>query len=336
MFVDEVRITVRGGKGGNGCISFRREKYVPRGGPNGGNGGNGGDVIIFSDPNANTLLTFRYRKNFEAARGRHGQGSLKDGKSGHDLRIAVPVGTMVFADDKEHLLGDLQSPAQELIVARGGRGGRGNACFATSTRQAPRIAEPGGEGEERHLLLELKLLADVGLVGFPNAGKSSLLSRFSAARPKIADYPFTTLTPHLGLVSVDEFKGFVMADIPGIIEHAHEGAGLGLRFLKHVERTRLLLFVIDCSPEASREPVEAFRILREELRQFNTEMPARPSAVALNKIDLLNPADKKNIVRGYQDSFDVPAVPVSAVTGEGLEELKTVLLRLLWPGGEVS
>jgi len=332
MFVDEVKILVRAGSGGNGCVSFRREKYVPRGGPNGGDGGDGGSITLYSNLNVNTLIAFRYKKQFSAPRGKHGKGSLKDGSKGADLRIAVPVGTMIFTEDKR-LLCDLKNPGEEFVAARGGRGGRGNTRFATSTNRAPRVAEPGEKGEESYLILELRLLADVGLVGFPNAGKSSLLSRLSSARPKIADYPFTTLSPYLGVVRVDESREFVMADIPGLIERTHEGAGLGIRFLKHIERTRVLLFVIDGSPSTERDPVEELEILKGELGQFNEEMLSRPHCVALNKIDLFADDTKKKLEK-YCKGKGIRMLPVSAVTGEGLENLKFVLAGFLWPKGD--
>jgi GTP-binding protein len=334
MFVDEVKISVRGGKGGNGCVSFRREKFVPRGGPDGGRGGRGGNVVFYSDPNVNTLIAFRYKKHFFADRGKHGQGKSKTGASGEDYRIAVPLGTQIYTRSDRQLLCDLQKPGQEFIAARGGKGGRGNESFVSSTRQAPRIAEPGQDGEERELTLELKLIADVGLVGFPNAGKSSLLSRLSAAKPKIADYPFTTLNPYLGMVELRDYTGFVVADIPGIIEKAHEGAGLGIRFLKHIERTKMLLYVIDGSPATGRTPMEEVVVLREEIRQFNPEMLSRPAAVALNKVDLLNNSSKRNIVRRQCEETGMTVFLTSAVTGEGLEALKHGLASILRGGDD--
>ena len=264
-FIDEAKIYVRSGRGGRGCVSFRREKFVPRGGPDGGDGGNGGDVILVAQRNVSSLLDHRYRQHYIAQNGEHGKGKNQHGKNAPPLIVPVPVGTVVKDFYTGEILGDMVEEGQTLVVARGGRGGRGNARFATSTNQAPRYAEPGEEGEERTLLLELKLLADVGIVGFPNAGKSTLISRISAARPKIADYPFTTIVPNLGVVRYNEGKTFVVADIPGLIKGAHEGAGLGIRFLKHIERTRLLIHLLDLSPLTGRNPIEDYHVLNEEL-----------------------------------------------------------------------
>ena len=286
MFVDEVEIHVRAGDGGRGCISFRREKYVPRGGPNGGDGGRGGSVIVEADEGLGTLLDFRYRRHYTAQRGGHGEGSDRHGASGDDLVLRVPVGTTIHEPHAGVLLGDLTANGERLEVARGGRGGRGNARFATSTNRAPRRADPGEAGEERTLRLELRLLADVGVVGFPNAGKSTLVSRLSAARPKIADYPFTTLVPTLGLVRLDEEQSFVIADVPGLIPGASEGKGLGLRFLRHLERTRLLVHLLDLDPATGRDPVEDWKTIQAELREYSPELAARPQLIAANKIDL--------------------------------------------------
>lgn len=325
MFVDQARIYVKAGDGGNGCISFRREKYVPKGGPDGGNGGRGGNVVVRVDPHLRTLLDFRYRRHFRAPNGRHGEGSNRTGASGDDLVIRVPPGTQVYDDETGELLADLVEPGQEAVVARGGRGGRGNAAFATSTNQTPRVAEPGEKGEERWLRLELKLVADVGLVGFPNAGKSTLLARVSAAHPKIADYPFTTLHPNLGVVRVGDYFSFVMADIPGLIEGAHEGKGLGHQFLRHIERTRVLLYLIEST---SSDIKRDYHVLRHELEAYSPVLMQKPALVALTKIDLL-PDDRVPSL-----SLDgVEVIPISAVTGKNierlLEKLRTLLLDVL-------
>lgn len=328
MFVDEAVIEVRAGGGGNGCVSFRREKYVPRGGPDGGDGGRGGDVIIQVDRNLRTLMDFRYRRNYPAGRGEHGQGSHKTGKDGESLIIRVPTGTVVKDFNTGEMIADLKVPGKEVVVARGGKGGRGNARFATSTRQAPRFAEKGEPGEKRILKLELKLLADVGLVGFPNAGKSTILSRVSAARPKIADYPFTTRTPILGMVYLEEDKSFVLADIPGLIEGAHRGAGLGHQFLRHVERTRLLIHVVDMAAVEGRDPRKDFLVVNEELRKYHPLLAERPQLVAANKMDL--PGAKDNLTRFCQQQEDkYPIFPVCALTGEGLKELMWEATRRL-------
>jgi len=278
MFIDEVKILVKAGDGGNGCLAFRREKFVPRGGPSGGDGGRGGDVIMVASPHHNTLLHFRFNPEHKAERGRHGEGSNKTGRDGASIEIATPVGTVVYDADTGEQLHDFTTAGEKFIVAHGGRGGRGNARFATSTHQAPTEHEPGKPGEEKRLRLELKLLADVGLVGFPNAGKSTLISRISAARPKIADYPFTTLEPNLGVATVDD-KTFVVADIPGLIEGAHTGHGLGIQFLRHIERTKLLAHLVDVSEMSGREPVSDFDIVMDELRNFSEELVAKPMIV---------------------------------------------------------
>src|SRR6516225_8901186 len=269
MFIDEVRILVKAGDGGNGCLAFRREKFVPRGGPSGGDGGRGGDVIMVCSEHANTLLQFRFNPEHKAERGRHGEGSQRTGAEGRSIEVAVPVGTIVYDEATGERLYDFTKPGERFVVAHGGKGGRGNQHFATPTHQAPTEHEPGRPGEEKHLRLELKLLADVGLVGFPNAGKSTLISRISAARPKIADYPFTTLEPNLGVVQLPNYRSFVVADIPGLIEGAHEGHGLGIQFLRHVERTKLLVHLVDVSETTGRDPVHDFEIIMQELATTN-------------------------------------------------------------------
>ena len=326
MFVDEARIYVKAGDGGKGCVAFRREKFVPKGGPSGGDGGDGGSVVLVSTPNENTLLRYRYNREFRGDRGRHGEGSNCHGASGEDLVLEVPVGTQVYDEQSGELLHDFSAGAQRFIAAQGGHGGRGNARFAKSWHQAPREFEDGELGGERHLRLELKLLADVGLVGFPNAGKSTLISRISAARPKIADYPFTTLEPHLGVVSVDrDRKGtrrtFVVADLPGLIAGAHEGVGLGIRFLRHIERTRLLAQLVDVSDAAERDPVEDFEIIREELRASNESLAAKPFLVVATKLDAAIDRVNFHKLREYCRQQDFPLFAISAATGEGIPQL---------------
>lgn len=315
---------VTAGNGGNGIVSFRREKFVPKGGPNGGDGGKGGDVIIKIDDNLATLLDFRYKRHFKAEPGKHGQGSDKTGKCGEDLVIRVPRGTLVRDFNSDEILADLVEQDQQVIIAKGGKGGRGNARFATPTNRTPRHAEPGQEGEERTIFLELKLIADVGLVGLPNAGKSTLLSRLSAARPKIADYPFTTLAPNLGIVKYDEYSSFVMADIPGLIEGAHEGKGLGLDFLRHIERTRILVFLIE---SISENISDTFQLLKNELRRHNPELLKRPAIVVVSKIDLVD----ENQLAGMQEILKSgnPVLKISAATGQRLEELKHILWQYI-------
>lgn len=330
-FVDQAKIYVKAGDGGPGCVSFRREKYVPRGGPDGGDGGDGGDVILVADPQVHTLYDFYHQVHFRAENGRPGQGKKMKGKDGEDLLLRVPVGTVVRDAETGELLGDLITPGQTLVVARGGKGGRGNAHFATPTRQAPRFAEKGTPGEERWLLLELKLIADVGLVGFPNAGKSTLLAQISAAKPKIADYPFTTLEPNLGVVKLPEGETFVVADIPGLIEGAHRGVGLGHEFLRHIERTRVLLYILDISREELM--VEDFKTLRKELELYNPTLLAKPYLIAFNKIDLLarkKREEKINYLKGLFDPSFAPLIyPISAATGEGVKTLLYALLNIL-------
>jgi GTP-binding protein len=325
VFVDEVEIHVRAGDGGRGCVSFRREKFVPRGGPNGGDGGRGGSVILEADEGLGTLLDFRYRRHYAAPRGGHGEGSDRHGANGGDLVLRVPVGTTVRERDTGLLLGDLTVDDERLDIAKGGRGGRGNARFATSTHRAPRHAEPGEPGEERRLRLELRLLADVGVVGFPNAGKSTLVARLSAARPKIADYPFTTLVPTLGLVRLDVERSFVIADVPGLIPGASEGKGLGLRFLRHLERTRVLVHLLDLDPATGRDPVEDWRTIQAELRAYSPELAARPQLVAANKIDLEGAAPRLKRVVAMGRRRRLPVFPLAARTGHGLAELRAAL-----------
>jgi GTP-binding protein len=338
VFVDEVEIEVRAGDGGRGCISFRREKFVPRGGPNGGDGGRGGSVILEADEGLGTLLDFRYRRHYAAPRGRHGEGSDRHGANGANLVLRVPVGTTVRERDTGLLLGDLTAHGERLDVARGGRGGRGNARFATSTHRAPRHAEPGEAGEERALRLELRLLADVGVVGFPNAGKSTLVARLSAARPKIADYPFTTLVPTLGLVRLDEERSFVIADVPGLIPGAAEGKGLGLRFLRHLERTRLLVHLLDLDPDTGRDPVEDWRTIQAELEAYSPELAARPQLVAANKIDLAGTAPRLAKIVAFARRRRLRVIPLAARTGQGLDELRAAIGTALaaTPGDRVA
>lgn len=339
MFIDEAIIEVEAGAGGNGCVSFRREKYVPRGGPDGGDGGRGGDVVLVADESLNTLLDYHYRTRYKAENGGHGAGSHRKGRNGETLVLRVPVGTLVYDADTGELLVDLSRHGQRFIVARGGKGGRGNAAFATPTRQAPRFAEKGLPGEKRRLRLELKLLADVGLVGMPNAGKSTLLSRVSAARPKIAAYPFTTLTPHLGVVRYED-KTFVMADIPGLIEGAHAGVGLGHQFLRHIERARLLLYLLDVSPYAEPDPLTAFEILQRELQLYSPALLQKPALIALNKIDTLSDRSMlepiREALRARLQHAPTPAEGedanervflISAYTGEGVDALVAALAR---------
>jgi len=329
MFVDEVDILVTAGAGGNGCLSFRREKYVPRGGPDGGDGGNGGSVYVTAIATKNTLVDFRYHPDFKARRGQHGQGSNRTGQTAEDLEITVPIGTLVFENgDDRRLLADLAEEGQRVLVARGGRGGRGNAQFVSSTNRAPRRTEPGGSGEHKKLRLELKLLADVGLIGFPNAGKSTLISRISAARPKIANYPFTTLTPNLGVVSLSGERSFVVADVPGLIKGAHEGHGLGHQFLRHIERTKILVHLVDVSSESGRDAVEDFDTIRDELRRFDERVAAKPEIVVATKIDALDDPARLDALRRHVRKKRLPFVKISAVSGEGLDEL----LEAVWRG----
>ena len=325
-FIDEATITVRSGDGGRGCVSFRREKFVPRGGPDGGNGGNGGSVLLVVSPHLSTLLDFRYRNLFKAKRGQHGMGKNMHGKNAPDLRISVPPGTIVRDDETGETLADLTRPGETLVAAAGGRGGRGNSAFTSPVNQAPDRADPGKPGGERRLRLELKLIAQIGLVGLPNAGKSTLLSRISRARPKIADYPFTTLSPVLGVVSHRD-EEIVVADLPGLIEGAHRGAGLGHRFLKHVERTEGLVHVLDAGKEPDRI-VEAYRTIRDEMERFRPELSARPTLLAFNKMDLPGARENAEAARRAIGHPEGDTHYISAVTGEGLPKLLDGLVDL--------
>jgi GTP-binding protein len=320
-FVDYAKIYVKAGDGGRGCISFRREKYVPRGGPDGGDGGRGGNVIFRASKDLSTLLDFKYKREYKAERGEHGKGSNKHGRDGEDLVIPVPIGTVIKDADTKEIIADLSHDNDEVIVAKGGRGGLGNAHFATSVRQAPRFAQPGEKGQERWLILELKLLADVGLIGLPNAGKSTLISVISSARPKIADYPFTTLTPNLGIVKMEGFQSFVVADIPGLIEGAHKGAGLGFQFLRHVERTSLLVHLVDISDILQTDPVEDFEKINKELLLYSPELIKKPMIVAGTKLDIAKEGSRLNRLKDYCDKKGIDFFPISAVKREGIKEL---------------
>jgi GTPase len=326
MFIDEALIRLAGGDGGNGCMAFRREKFVPRGGPSGGDGGRGGSVYIESSQHLNTLLQFRYKREFTAERGRHGEGSNRHGRDAEDLVLMVPTGTEVHDEASGEKVFDFDAPGERFLAARGGRGGRGNARFATSTHQAPRRAEPGRPGEQRSVRLELKLLADVGLVGFPNVGKSTLISRLSAARPRIADYPFTTLEPRLGVVALDLERSFVMADIPGLIAGAHEGKGLGTRFLKHIERTRLLVHLIDVAENSGRDPVDDYGVILIELESFSPAVAAKPMLLVASRVDAAGDGTRLDGLRRFAHERGEALYEISGVTGEGLEELK----RAIW------
>jgi len=330
MFVDEAKIRVAAGGGGNGITAFRREKFVPRGGPSGGDGGRGGDVIMESSERHNTLVHFRFNPEYKAQRGRHGEGSNRTGAHGEGIVLKVPVGTLVYDEETGELVHDFAEPNERIVIARGGRGGRGNQNFATPTHQAPRESEPGRPGEERRLRLELKLLADVGLVGYPNVGKSTLISRISAARPKIADYPFTTLQPNLGVVALGEMPNivsYVVADIPGLIEGASEGAGLGTQFLRHVERTRLLAHLVDISDGTGRpDPVKDFQVITGELRKFKSRLDRKPTIVIATKSDVGN-VKKLEKLRAYATRMGLEFYEISAVTGRGIPELQWAMAR---------
>jgi GTP-binding protein len=336
MFVDEVDIQVHAGDGGNGCMAFRREMRVPRGGPSGGDGGHGGSIYLVASLHQNTLVTYRFHPEFKAERGRHGEGSNRTGHDGADTQLEVPPGTVVYDNVAGDLIpmADLAKVGDRVLIARGGRGGRGNAAFATSTNRAPRRTEEGKPGEARVIRLRLKLLADVGLVGYPNAGKSTLIARISAARPKIADYPFTTLTPNLGVVHLDEDRSFVVADVPGLIEGAHEGHGLGTKFLAHLERTKVLVHVVDVSSASNRDPVEDFEVISRELALFAgagdetaVSLADKPRIIAANKIDALDEPDRLKRLTKHAKKLKVPIFPVSAVTGAGIKELIEAMWR---------
>jgi GTP-binding protein len=331
QFVDEVDIHVTAGHGGSGSLSFRREKFVPRGGPDGGNGGGGGSVYAVADPHRNTLVHFQFNPEYQAPRGGNGAGALRTGRGGKDLDIPVPVGTLIYAKDPETgeltQLADLTAVGQRVRLAKGGRGGLGNAHFATSTNRAPRKVQPGEVGEEFDLHLTLKLLADVGLVGFPNAGKSTLISVVSAAKPKIANYPFTTLTPNLGVVALSGDRSFVVADVPGLIAGAHEGHGLGHQFLRHIERTKVLIHLVDISSESGRDPVEDFDTIRRELELYNPELLEKPQLVAANKIDALDDPQRVTALEKRAKKLKLKFFKISAVTGEGVKDL----IEAAWP-----
>jgi GTP-binding protein len=335
MFVDEVDILVEAGHGGGGCMSFRREKFVPRGGPDGGDGGRGGSVYAVASPHLNTLIPYRYNKEFHAKRGGHGKGSNRTGADSPDLDLEVPVGTLIYekrADDpgaEPALIGDLVAAGQRVLLAQGGHGGRGNARFVSSTNRAPRRCEEGTPGETKQLQLHLKLLADVGLVGFPNAGKSTLIARISAARPKIADYPFTTLSPNLGVVSMSDNRSFVVADVPGLIQGAHEGHGLGDRFLKHLDRTKVLIHLVDVSGASGRDPVEEFEAVQRELSLFSPELGAKPQVVAATKIDAISDPALVDQLKRHVEALGLPFARISAVTGDGINRLLETVWRHL-------
>jgi GTP-binding protein len=328
-FVDEARIHVKAGDGGNGCVSFRRERFIPRGGPDGGDGGKGGDVILQVNGQLSTLLDLSYPKQFRAQKGSHGKGKNQTGKKGADLLLSIPVGTLVRDDPTGEVLQDLLFDGQCFVAAAGGRGGRGNAKFATPTLRAPRRAEKGEKGEERWLCLELKLLADIGLIGLPNVGKSTLLSKISSARPKIADYPFTTLVPNLGVANRQEKRPFVVADIPGLIEGASKGAGLGLTFLRHVERTHLLIHLLDISAGPSRNPVKDFHSLNRELKAYDPSLLEKVQIVALNKIDLPSVRARASDFKGPFERIGYPLYMISGKTGEGLEGMMDAVSRVM-------
>jgi GTP-binding protein len=339
MFVDEVDIQVAAGDGGRGCLSFRREKFVPRGGPDGGDGGHGGSVFAVASPHLNTLINFRFHPEFQAEHGAHGQGSNRTGRTGRDLDLAMPVGTIVYERTPEgglRVLADLTAVGQRVLLAHGGQGGRGNARFASSTNRAPRRIESGRPGEIKLLTLHLKLLADVGLVGFPNAGKSTLIARISAARPRIADYPFTTLTPNLGVVTLDRDRSFVVADVPGLIEGAHEGHGLGTRFLKHLERTHVLVHVVDVSGASDRDPAEDLDIVRRELGLFAPDLAAKPQLVAASKMDALDDPARAERLVARAAALDLPCFRISGVTGNGVPALLEAVWRVVAEARERS
>jgi GTP-binding protein len=333
-FVDEVKIEVKSGAGGAGCVSFRREKFIPLGGPDGGDGGKGGDVIFQVSPHLATLLDLRHKPHLKAGRGKHGMGKDRHGAGGEDLTVLLPQGTVIKDAETEEVLADLSEPGQTVLLMKGGRGGQGNARFASATNKAPKFAQPGEPGEERWLRLELKLMADVGLLGFPSVGKSSFIAKVSAARPKIADYPFTTLVPNLGVVPYKNYRSFVIADMPGLIEGAHTGAGLGLRFLKHVERTELLLHILDISWMPDRDPIREYEAINRELAQFDPELARKRQIIVINKLDL--PAVRENLpqVLPWFTERGLKVFPISAATGEGIPPLLDEIARNLWGKAE--
>jgi GTP-binding protein len=327
MLIDYAKIVIKSGNGGNGCVSFRREKFVPKGGPNGGDGGSGGNVIFKADNSLATLIDFRYKRVYKAGQGKHGMGGDKTGKNGQDIIIKVPCGSIIKDSATEKILADLVDNGQTYLAAKGGKGGKGNAKFATPTNQTPRYAEPGGKGEEKEVIIELKLIADVGLVGLPNAGKSTLISKISAARPKIADYPFTTLQPNLGIVKYKEYNSFVVADIPGLIEGAHLGKGLGIRFLKHIERTKILVFLIDSTLQDNKKnKTEDYETLIGELKGYDESLLEKPRIICLTKIDALTDAQKKKLNKIKFKKNNIPVIKISAISGENLDVLK----ELIW------
>jgi GTP-binding protein len=328
MLIDEAKITIKAGDGGHGCIAFRREKFVPRGGPSGGDGGDGGNIYLKTNPHENTLLKFRFKHIFKADRGRHGEGSNRHGRTGEDMEVSVPIGTTVYDAETGELIHDFKDKNERVLIARGGRGGHGNAFFKSSVNRVPTRAQDGLPGEEKTLRLELKLLADVGLVGYPNAGKSTLISAISAARPKIADYPFTTLEPNLGVVSLDVDRTFVVADIPGLIEGAHLGHGLGIQFLRHIERTRLLLHLIDMSGTASTDPVHDFHTIESELTEHNPDLLLKPKVIVATKMDAAIDERVRRLEQ-WCGQNNLHLVRISSVTGEGLEELKRTVFKIL-------
>jgi len=326
-FIDEAIITVQSGDGGRGCVSFRREKFIPRGGPDGGDGGKGGDVVFITTSRKRTLYQFRFQRHFKAKNGAHGQGKRKTGKTGQDLVTELPPGTLVTDTETGQIIKDLIEPGERLILAKGGRGGQGNARFKTSTNRSPRFAQPGEPGETKKVKLELKLLADVGIIGLPNAGKSTLITTVSSARPKIGDYPFTTLTPSLGVVETDRGEPFVVADIPGLVKGAHKGTGLGTRFLRHIERTRILVHLVDVSAIDSDDPLHDFNTINKELAKYNQKLAEKPQVVVLNKIDL---PDTRKAAKTFQSAAKGKKVTlISALTGKGVDDLKLQIVQLL-------
>jgi GTP-binding protein len=330
MLIDYAKILIKSGSGGNGCVSFRREKFVPKGGPNGGDGGKGGDVIFEADSSLATLIDFRYKKIYKAGQGKHGMGGDKTGKNGKDITIKVPCGSILKDALTREILADLTVQGQTYCAAKGGKGGRGNARFATPTNQTPRTAEIGGKGEEKDVIIELKLIADVGLVGLPNAGKSTLISKISAARPKIADYPFTTLQPNLGIVKFGDYDSFVVADIPGLIEGAHLGKGLGIRFLKHIERTKILVFLLDSTLLADKNnKAEDYDILVNELKSYDISLIDKPGIICFTKIDALTEKQKKELDKIKFKKTNIPILKISSISGENLDKLKNTIWELL-------